>query len=139
MLFCFALLLCLFFTITYYCKAICHHYLVAHTLLLCLSLLHLATLAIAPSCSTITACYFALLLCHHASCSRLTTLPCCLSCLVVHLFFRYLLPHPHCCFITLLLTFMPYCSTLSVGIPSPLSCVSGGAQNNNNNKFHPTT
>ncbi len=67
------------------CKVVRHRYLVARILLLCLSLLHLATLTIAPCCSTITPCYFALLLCHRALCSHLTTLPCsspffCTSC-----------------------------------------------------------
>jgi hypothetical protein len=119
-------------------KATLHRYLVDSVLLLCLSLLHLATLNVAPCCSVIAPCYFALLLYHRALCSRLTILPCCLSHLVACLSFKYLMPHPHCCFITLMLAFTPCYFTLSSGTctPSPPSCVGGGAWSN---KFHPTT
>lgn len=127
------------------------------TLLCCLVVHHHADDALLQGCSPSLPCcshlvtlpliaapcyshYRTLLFYHHTLLLCLTTLPSCLMLTPYYstlflAFFLYLLPHPHCCFITLLLAFMPCCSTLLVGAPSPLSC----ARAWNNNKFHPTT
>jgi hypothetical protein len=73
--------------------------------------------------------------------SHFNALPCKLFSLVVHC---YYLPFsstfwapPHCCFTALLFIVVPCFFTLSIGTPSPHSCVGGGTWNNSN-KLHPT-
>jgi hypothetical protein len=98
-----------------------------------------------PCCPTIAHCCFAII----ALPSRLATLPSHLNALPCKLFSLvaccYYLPFsstswapPHCCFIALLFIVMPYFFTLSIGTPSPHSCVGGGTWNNTS-KLHPIT